>query len=327
MSLPHREKQEQGAELSYSAPLSLPQVTIKKRMGMGSLGFFDYSVRILVSMAALFTIGITIGIVFYLFYELDGFFEHVSLWEFVTGTRWTPLLGETRSYGILPLVSGTMLIAVGSSLVAVPLGLAAALYLSEYVSPRPRSFLKSTLEVLAGIPTVVYGFLALTFITPHLKTVFPDLQIFNALSAIIVVGIMIVPTVASVSEDAFRAVPRALREAGYGIGGRKYQVALTVVLPAALSGVVASVILGFSRALGETMAVTLAAGATPRLGINIFDSVQTMTAYIAQVSQGDVPVGTIEYQTIFAVGLALFVMTLFCNLIAQYFVTRWVQRY
>lgn len=268
----------------------------------------------------------TLGIVVILVEEMWGFFDHVSLYEFLTGTEWYPLL-EPQRFGILPLVSGTLMIAVGSCAVAVPIGLTAALFLSEYCKRFVRVLFKSILEILAGIPTVVYGYLAITFITPALREVIASVEVFNALSAIIVVGVMIIPTITSVSQDAFEAVPRALREAAYGLGGRKYQVALKVVFPAAFSGFVASVILAFSRAIGETMAVTLAAGATPNITFDLFESVQTMTAYIVQVSKGDTPAGTIEYQTIFAVGLVLFIMTLVTNIVAQIFVSRVREKY
>ncbi|MDB5037848.1 MAG: Phosphate transport system permease protein [Bacteriovoracaceae bacterium] len=268
----------------------------------------------------------TIGIVVVLLSEAIQFFKEISFVEFFTGTQWTPLI-EPKHFGILPLVCGTLLVGVGASLIAVPVGVASALFLSEYVRGSLRTILKSTLEVLAGIPTVVYGYLAITFVTPQLQQFIPNLEVFNALSAAIVVGIMIIPTISSVSQDAFEAVPRELRDAAYGLGGRKHQVAMTVVFPAALSGFVASVILGFSRAIGETMAVTLAAGSTPKLSFNPLQSIQTMTSYIVQVSLGDTPAGTIEYRSIFVVGLTLFSMTLISNLIAQWFSRRFQERY
>lgn len=224
-------------------------------------------------------------------------------------------------------MGGTLLIGLGASIFAVPIGAITALYLSEYATGRVRIVLKSLLEILAGIPSVVYGFFAITFITPQLQKLIPNLEIFNALSAAIVVAIMIIPTISSISQDAFEAVPRHLREAAYGLGARRYQVATTIVFPAALSGFVASVILGFSRAIGETMAVTLAAGSSPRLTIDPLVSIQTMTAYIVQVSMGDTPAGTIEYQSIFAVGLLLFAMTLVTNLIAHWIVRRYQEKY
>lgn len=286
----------------------------------------ERSVFFFLVLAALVSVFTTLGIVIFFLREVSGFFSEVSWKDFFFGLEWYPLL-EPRRFGILPLISGTFMVAVGACVVAIPLGLLSAIFLSEYVAPYPRTLMKSCLEVLAGVPTVVYGYLALTFITPQLQKIFPSLEIFNALSAAIVVGIMIVPTISSITQDAFEAVPAHLREAAYGLGGRKYQVALTVVLPAAFSGFMASVILAFSRALGETMAVTLAAGATPKLTLNFFESIQTMTAYIVQVSLGDTPAGTIEYQSIFAVGMVLFAMTFLTNVAAQFFVRRIHERY
>lgn len=282
--------------------------------------------HLVVWLCASISVVTTIGIIAVLCKEVFAFFSHVSLWEFFTGTEWAPLI-EPRKFGIWPLISGTLLIGLGASIFAVPIGAITALFLSEYVKGTPRIILKSVLEVLAGIPTVVYGFFAVFFITPQLQKFIPDLDTFNALSAAIVVAMMIIPTISSISQDAFEAVPKYLREAAYGLGARKYQVATTVVFPAALSGFVASVILGFSRAIGETMAVTLAAGATPRLTLNPLQSIQTMTAFIVQVSLGDTPAGTIEYQSIFAVGLVLFLMTLGANLVAQWIVKRFQEKY
>jgi phosphate transport system permease protein len=268
----------------------------------------------------------TIGIITVLARESAGFFMEVPITDFLFGTRWTPLL-EPRGFGVLPLVCGTLLIVVGSSLIAIPVGLASAIYLSEYASDRMRSTIKPVLEVLAGIPTVVYGYFALTFITPQIMKVFPSAQIFNAASASIVVGIMILPMVASLCDDALRAVPRTMREAGYALGATRFEVSTQVVLPGALSGVMASFVLAMSRAIGETMAVTLAAGATPRLTLNPLESIQTMTAYIVQVSLGDTPAGTVEYKTIFAVGALLFCITLFMNVVATRILRRFQEVY
>ncbi|MFO7586560.1 MAG: phosphate ABC transporter permease subunit PstC [Gemmatimonadota bacterium] len=268
----------------------------------------------------------TAGIVVVLFTESAGFFRRVPLGEFLTGTRWSPLFAD-QHFGILPLLNGTFLIALGAMAVALPVGLTSAIYLSEYATPRVRSVVKPILEVLAGIPTVVYGYFALTFITPIIRTVFPSTGIFNAASGAIVVGIMIIPMVASLSEDALNAVPQSLREAAYGIGATKFEVSTRVVVPAALSGIVASFILAISRAVGETMAVTLAAGATPRMTLNFLESVQTMTAYIVQISLGETPHGTLEYQTIFAVGLVLFFITLGMNILSQRITRRFREVY
>jgi phosphate transport system permease protein len=268
----------------------------------------------------------TAGIVVVLVWESLGFFAEVSPWEFLTGTQWTPLF-KPQNFGVLPLVAGSMLVAVGASLIALPVGLASAIYLAEYAPSRARKILKPVLEVLAGIPTVVYGYFALTFITPMIRQVFPGTGVFNAASAAIVVGIMIIPMVASLSEDAIFAVPRSLREAAYGLGANKFETVTRVVVPASLSGIVASFILAISRAIGETMAVTLAAGATPKLTVNPLESIQTMTAYIVQVSLGDTPFGTIEYRTIFAVGLLLFVITLSMNILSRIVLRRFREVY
>lgn len=280
---------------------------------------------LLFACAALSTL-VTAGIVFVLLRETITFFSHVSILEFFTETRWTPQF-ETKYFGVLPLMGGSLLIAAGAAVVAVPLGLLTAIYLSEYARPRVRAVLKPTLEVLAGIPTVVYGYFALTFVTPLIRRVFPQTDIFNAASAAIVVGIMIIPTISSLSEDALRAVPRALREAGFGLGSTKLEVSLRVVLPAALSGVIASFILGLSRAVGETMAVAIAAGNLAQLTLNPLKSIQTMTAYIVQVSLGDTPQGTTVYQTLFAVAFTLFLITLAMNVLSQWVLGRFREAY
>ncbi len=268
----------------------------------------------------------TLGIIGVLAEEGFLFFREVSPWEFLTGTRWAPLL-DPRSFGVLPLLTGTLMIVAGSSLIAIPLGLASAIYLTEYASRRVRSVVKPVLEILAGVPTVVYGFFALNSITPLLRSVFPETSIFNAASGAIVVGIMILPVVASLCDDALRAVPDSLRQAGYAMGATRLEVAARIVTPAALSGVFAATILGMSRAFGETMAVTIAAGATPSMDVDFLGSIQTMTAYIVQVSLGDTPAGTVEYQTIFAVGGLLFVVTLGMNVIANRVMRHFQERY
>ena len=258
--------------------------------------------------------------------ETLAFFQQVSLQEFFGSTLWRPLF-EPRSFGVWPLISGTLMVAVGAGIVGIPTGLGIAIFLSEYCPDRLRGFIKPVLEVLAGVPTVVYGYFALSTITPLLRKIIPDIGVFNAASAAIVVGIMILPMVASLCDDALRAVPRSLREGGYALGTTKFEVSTQVVVPSALSGVVASFILAISRAIGETMAVTLAAGATPQVDWNYFDAIQTMTAYIVQVSLGDTPHGTIAYSSIFAVGMVLFVITLSFNLIAQYVVKKFRRVY
>lgn len=268
----------------------------------------------------------TIGIVAVLLFEASSFFRDVSLWSFLTGRRWAPLF-VPQSFGILPLVAGSLLVALGAAVVALPIGLASAIFLSEYAPRRLRAILKPTLEVLAGVPTVVYGFFALTFVTPILQAIWPSTRVFNALSASIVVGIMIIPLVASLSEDAMAAVPRPLREGAYALGATKLEVTIRTVLPAALSGIIASFILAISRAIGETMIVAIAAGATPNLTLNPLESVQTMTAYIVNVSMGEVSVGTVEYQTIFAVGITLFALTLLMNVISIFVLRRFREVY
>ncbi len=272
------------------------------------------------------SVATTLGIVFVLLFESRGFFDQVSLSEFFTSTRWTPLL-KPQHFGVLPLISGTLLVACGSGLVAVPIGLCTAIYLSEYASPRFREVVKPVLEILAGIPSVVYGYVAVIFISPLIRWVFPDADVFNAASASIVVGIMILPIIISLSEDVLRSVPVSLREAAFALGATKFDTVTRVVVPAALSGIVASFLLAISRAIGETMAVTLAAGATPKLTLNPLESIQTMTGYIAQVSMGDTPHGSTEYYTVFAVGMVLFVMTLLMNIVSQWMLNKMREKY
>ena len=277
----------------------------------------------LCAMISIFTTGV---IIFILAQESLGFFEAVSPLDFFLGTSWVPLF-EPSSYGVLPLLWGTMLITIGAALFAIPTGLASAIYLSEYASPRMRAIVKPVLEVLAGIPTVVYGYFALTFVTPLLRELVPGLQVFNALSGAIVVGIMILPTIATLSDNALRAVPDSLRQGAYALGATSYEVTTRVVVPAGLSGVMASFLLAISRAIGETMAVTLAAGATPNLSLTFLESIQTMTAYIVQVSMGDTPAGGIAYQTLFAVAGLLFVITLILNIVSQWILSKFREVY
>jgi phosphate transport system permease protein len=280
---------------------------------------------LLFACAALSTL-VTAGIVLVLLRETLTFFAQVSPIEYLTGTEWTPQFRE-QNFGVLPLLTGSLLIAAGAAIVAVPTGLLTAIYLSEYARERTRAVLKPTLEILAGIPTVVYGYFALTFVTPIIRAVWPGTDIFNAASASIVMGIMIIPMVSSLSEDAMSAVPRSLREAAYALGATKVEVATRTVVPAALSGIIASFILAVSRAIGETMIVTIAAGAQPALTLNPFRSVQTMTAYIAQTAQGEAPHGSVEYQTIFAVGLTLFGITLLMNILSGFVLRRFREEY
>ncbi|HET9331951.1 MAG TPA: phosphate ABC transporter permease subunit PstC [Gemmatimonadota bacterium] len=268
----------------------------------------------------------TIGIMAVLVWESAAFFRRVSIVEFLTGTVWTPLF-TPQNFGVLPLLAGSLLVALVAAVIAIPLGLGSAIYLSEFAPIRLRAWLKPILEILAGVPSVVYGYFALTFVTPILQAFVPGLDMFNALSAGIVVGIMVVPLIASLSEDAMNAVPRELRDGAYALGSTKFEVATRVVTPAALSGIVASFILAISRAIGETMAVVLAAGMTPNLTFDVRESIQTLTAYIVQVSLGDTPFGSIEYQSIFAVGLLLFAVTLVMNIFGLWFLKQYREEY
>ena len=268
----------------------------------------------------------TAGIIAVLVWESVAFFRRVPISEFLTGTVWTPLF-VPQHFGVLPLLAGSVLVALVAAAIAIPLGLGSAVYLSEFSPSRLRAWLKPILEILAGVPSVVYGYFALTFVTPVLQKIVPGLDMFNALSAGIVVGIMVVPLIASLSEDAMNAVPSELRYGAYALGSTKFEVATRVVTPAALSGIVASFILAISRAIGETMAVVLAAGMTPNLTFDVRESIQTLTAYIVQVSLGDTPFGSIEYQSIFAVGLLLFAVTLVMNIFGLWFLKRYREEY
>lgn len=280
----------------------------------------------LFGLFALISVATTIGIVLSLLFEALEFFQDVPLWNFLTDRQWTPLFSNPQ-FGIMVLLSATFLTSLIALLVAVPLGLLSAIYLSEYASPKLRKWLKPALEILAGVPTVVYGYFALLLVTPFLQTFIPGLGGFNALSAGIVMGIAITPLIASLSEDAIYAVPRALRDGSYALGLTKRETIFGVVLPAALSGIVASVILAVSRAVGETMIVALAAGQNPRLGLNPFVPIMTMTAFIVQVSLGDTPAGSIAFKSIFAVGMTLFLLTLVFNILSFWFVRKFRETY
>ena len=286
----------------------------------------EEGIKKLLQLCALLSILTTVGIIAVLSRETWGFFMEVPVFDFLLGLNWAPLL-EPRSYGVLPLLGGTAMIVLGSALIALPLGLGSAIFLSEYASEKTRSSIKPIMEILAGVPTVVYGYFALTSVTPLLRTLIPNTQIFNAASASVVVGIMILPTVASLCDDALRAVPTSLRQAGHALGATRLEVSTQVVVPGALSGILASFVLAASRAFGETMAVTLAAGATPNLTVNPLESIQTMTAYIVQVSLGDTPAGGVEYKTIFAVGSLLFLITLGMNILASRILKRYQEVY
>ncbi|MFP5224190.1 MAG: phosphate ABC transporter permease subunit PstC [Actinomycetota bacterium] len=298
-----------------------PDLRGRRRRGEGALEF-------LLRLCAGVTVLTTFGIVFTLFGETVGFFREVSFGEFFGSTSWAPTFGSNAAFGVWPLINGTLMVAGIGILTAVPLGLLVAVYLSEYAPVRVRRILKPFLEVLAGLPTVVLGFFALHFVTQVvLKRFIPGIETFNALSAGLVVGLMIVPTIASLSEDAMRAVPRGLREAAYGLGAPRRTVALKVVFPAAVSGIVASVVLGLARAIGETMIVAIAAGNQPQLSFDPLKGIQTMTAFIVQVSLGDTPYGSTAYKTIFAVATTLFVMTFTLNAFSNRIANRYRERY
>lgn len=281
-------------------------------------------VAVILSVCAAVSVVTTVGIVVLLLWESLQFFRDVSVLEFLFGATWAPQNGQ---YGIRPLFAGTMLVTVGSILLAIPMGLGTAIYLSEYATPVARETIKPVLELLAGVPSVVFGYLAYIVISPMIKAVIPGADINNAASAAIVVGFMILPTIISLSEDVLRAVPRSLREGAYALGATKVDVTVKVVLPAAMSGIMASVLLAISRAIGETMAVTLAAGGTPRTTLNPFVSIQTMTAFIVEKASGESSHGDPEFRTIFAVGLALFTTTMVLNLGAQWILRRVREKY
>ena len=283
-------------------------------------------IKYVLGACALISVLTTLGIAAVLVIESIPFFQTVALTEFFGDTRWTPQFSE-KHFGIWALLAGTLLVTVISAIVALPVGLASAIFISEYAPRWVRKTLKPSLELLAGVPTVVYGYFALTFVTPLLQAFIPGLGVYNALSAGIVVGIMIIPMVASLSEDALQAVPDSLTQAAYALGATKYEAVVRVNVPAAFSGIMASFILAVSRAIGETMIVTLAAGATPKATLDPTQSIQTMTAFIVQVSKGDTPQGTIVYQSIFAVGLVLFLMTLAMNIFANRITLHYQEKY
>ncbi|MCO6427500.1 phosphate ABC transporter permease subunit PstC [Nitrosomonas communis] len=283
-------------------------------------------IELLLFLAAFFSVLITFSIVFMLIKESYIFFQHVSVWEFLTDTQWTPLF-DNAHYGILPLVSGTVVSSAIALLVALPLGTTIAIYLSEFASYTVRETAKPFLELLGGIPTIVYGYFALLFVTPLLQMIFPKLPGFSLLSAGLVMGIMIIPYVSSMTEDAMRSVPMHLREGSYAMGATRFQTAIKVVMPAAFSGIAAAYILGISRAVGETMVVAIAAGMQPNLTWNPMEQAATITAYIVQVSLGDLPHGSIGYQTIFAAGLTLLLITLTFNILGHLLRKRYRETY
>ncbi|MDP1747290.1 MAG: phosphate ABC transporter permease subunit PstC [Bacteroidota bacterium] len=278
------------------------------------------------ALAAVVTVLTTIGIIWVLFSQTIDFFSEVSIIDFLTDTQWTPLFAD-KHFGILPLVAGTFLTTSIAIIVALPIGLTIAVYLNEYAPKSFRKIVKPLLEILAAVPTVVYGFFALSVVTPFLQHIIPGMAGFNALSAGIVMGIMIIPLITSLSEDALFAVPKSLREASYGMGSTRLQTAFKVMVPAASSGIIVSVILGISRAVGETMIVAIAAGQQPRLTLNPLVPIETITTYIVQVSTGDVAHGSLEYRTIFAAGMALFVFTFILNNISYWVKKKFQEKY
>ncbi|MGH3109970.1 MAG: phosphate ABC transporter permease subunit PstC [Gaiellaceae bacterium] len=286
------------------------QALPRKRIRWG-----EQVVHMVLFLAASISVLTTIGIVLSLLMPAIEFFREISVVEFLTGTTWAPLF-EPGSFGVVPLVVGTFVISFWSALVAFPLGVGVAIYLSEYARPRVAGVLKPVLEILAAIPTVVLGYFALTFVTPLLRDIGIQVEIFNVLAASLVLGVMLIPTVASLSEDAMAAVPRDLRDGGFALGADKLQVSTRIVVPAAISGIIAAFVLAFSRAVGETMIVLIAAGQLPQITFDPRQTIETMTAFIGATGNGDVPTGSIEYKTIFAVGLTLFVITLVMNLIS-----------
>jgi phosphate transport system permease protein len=299
------------------ASVALP----KKKIRWG-----EQLVQLLLFLAAAVSVLTTLGIVFALVRPAFDFFREVSPVDFFTGTTWAPLFLDAQ-FGVVPLVVGTFVISFWSAVVAFPLGLGVAIYLSEYARPRVTSVLKPVLEILAAIPTVVLGYFALTFVTPLLRDIGLSVEIFNALAASLVLGVMLIPTVASLSEDAMAAVPRDLRDGGYALGADKLQVSTRIVVPAAISGIIAAFVLAFSRAVGETMIVLIAAGQLAQITFDPRQTIETMTAFIGATGNGDVPTGSIEYKTIFAVGLTLFVITLVMNLISIRLVRKYREIY
>ncbi|WP_338754790.1 phosphate ABC transporter permease subunit PstC [Bacillus sp. FJAT-52991] len=296
--------------------MSPVQELLEKKYKSGFLNRSEKIIPVILFIMAAVSVLTTIGIVLTLIFETFTFFREVSIVEFFTAKEWYPFSESEATYGILPLVIGTLKITIIASVTAVPIGLAVAIYLSEYASERVRKIMKPVLEVLAGVPTIVYGFFALTFVTPLLRSIFPSVEMFNAISPGIVVGIMIIPMIVSLSEDALSSVPQSVRQGALALGATKWEMTWRVAIPAALSGILASIVLAISRAIGETMIVTIAGGSTPTASLDLTSSLQTMTSYIVQVSTGDAGFGTTIYYSIYAVGFTLFIFTLAMNVIA-----------
>lgn len=303
------------------------QEMIARSNGKKNKKVIEKLIPVILFLIASVSVLTSLGIVLTLIVETITFFRRVPFFDFIFGTTWLPFSNKDAQFGILPLIVGTLKVTVIAIVVAVPIGISAAIYLSEYASDNVRRVLKPVLEVLAGVPTIVYGFFALTFVTPVLQAVFPEIKIFNAISPGIVVGIMIIPMIASLSEDAMSSVPKSIREGALAMGSTKFEVAWKITVPAALSGIIASIVLAVSRAIGETMIVSLAAGSTPRFDGDFTGSIQTMTAYIVQVSKGDAGFGTTIYYSIYAVGFTLFVFTMTMNILAGYVSKRFREEY
>jgi phosphate transport system permease protein len=309
------------------ATTQLKDPPISKRLAKNiKRNFIERVIEIILMFAALAATFITLGIVYILITEASGFFKEVSTIEFLTSKKWSPLF-EDAHYGILPLVSGTLTTSFIALSIAIPIGTIAAIYLSEFASHKTRESVKPVLELLVGVPTVVFGYFALLFVTPLLQKLNPDLPTFNMLGAGIVMGVMIIPYIASVAEDAMRAVPMNMREGSYAMGATKFQTAIRVVTPAATSGIIAAYILGISRAVGETMVVAIAAGQQPTFTFNPLEGAATITAYIVQVAMGDLPHGSLGYQSIFAAGMVLFVLTFLFNILGHIARKRFAERY
>jgi len=309
------------------ATTQLKDPPISKRLAKNiKRNFIERVIEVILMFAALAATFITLGIVYILVTEATGFFEEVSVIEFLTSRQWSPLF-EDAHYGILPLVSGTLTTSLIALSIAIPIGTIAAIYLSEFAPHKTRETVKPVLELLVGVPTVVFGYFALLFVTPLLQKLNPDLPTFNMLGAGIVMGVMIIPYIASVAEDAMRAVPMNMREGSYAMGATKFQTAIRVVTPAATSGIIAAYILGISRAVGETMVVAIAAGQQPTFTFNPLEGAATITAYIVQVAMGDLPHGSLGYQSIFAAGIVLFVITFVFNILGHMARRRFAERY
>ncbi|CAM8409714.1 PstC ABC-type phosphate transport system, permease component [Candidatus Methylopumilus universalis] len=309
------------------ATTQLKDPPISKRLAKNiKRNFVERVIEIILMFAALAATFITIGIVYILVTEASGFFKEVSIIEFLTSRQWSPLF-EDAHYGILPLISGTLTTSFVALSIAIPIGTVAAIYLSEFASHKTRESVKPVLELLVGVPTVVFGYFALLFVTPLLQKLNPDLPTFNMLGPGIVMGVMIIPYIASVAEDAMRAVPMNMREGSYAMGATKFQTAIRVVTPAATSGIIAAYILGISRAVGETMVVAIAAGQQPTFTFNPLEGAATITAYIVQVAMGDLPHGSLGYQSIFAAGMVLFVITFVFNILGHMARKRFAERY